>query len=529
MSNNKAQVNPIAEDEEFKIVCPYCFNRASGGDGTPIPHTKVEFRSGTFFSGVREVEQKLGITELDIELIDDQDERARRKTEFENYKSFCLGRDPKYQNFWNGFDGKTTEQPSKSAEVQNPWELPIISRGKGIGRLVADEDGFVTQAVDIFGKTTHNRVCPYCHNPFPLGYGKNNVKYISIIGVVGSGKTVYISQLLKGMTDYASKVGMSAYFTSDHETNFIMSNQVRQGLPLPDSTSPKRLSQPMFYDIVKDNNGKLTTDTIVLYDIAGENCRNADDMVSFSQFVKHSDGIILLVDPKQLGFLPVELNEEEVDAPYRALNTLHSVLETRKDEKSGIPVAVCISKSDMCASILPPISQESVQSTQIDTNTGLPKREFDGKTFNQLTRGNNGLTDLMRNNAVAVCQELTTGYLNYNFFAISAIGCPCDKSNNSPLNRPDPKRIEEPILWLFKQFGFIKSNQKVQRPLPIKHADRFIYKKPFVGKPYLEQQPVELSEYEEDEVRIVPQVKVKGEWYELTDEYTQLTIKQRGE
>ena len=134
-------------------------------------------------------------------------------------------------------------------------------------------DGFVTQAVDLFGKTTHSRVCPYCHNPLPLGFGKNKVKYISIIGITGSGKTVYISQLLKGMTDYASKVGLNAFFTSDHETNFILNNQVKQGKPLPDSTSPKRLSQPMFYDIVRDENGVQKTDTIVLYDIAGENCR----------------------------------------------------------------------------------------------------------------------------------------------------------------------------------------------------------------------------------------------------------------
>lgn len=349
MSNNHAQANPIAADDKFEIVCPYCFNRASGGDGTPISHTKVEFRSGTFFSSIREVEQKLGIKELDIELIDDQVERARKTMEFKKYKSFCLGRDQKYQNFWDSFEGKTTEQASKSAAVQNPWELPIIGEGHGVDHLVADIDGFVTQAVDVFGKTTHNRVCPYCHNPFPLGYGKNHVKYISIIGVVGSGKTVYISQLLKGMTDYALKVGMSAFFTSDHETNFIQNNQVKQGEPLPDSTSPKRLSQPMFYDIVRDSNGKQITDTIVLYDIAGENCRNANDMVSFSQFVKYSDGMILLVDPKQLGFLSIELDEDEIDAPSRALNTLHSVLETRQGEKIGIPVAVCISKSDMCS------------------------------------------------------------------------------------------------------------------------------------------------------------------------------------
>lgn len=521
MSDSKTKENSIAGDNEFTIVCPYCFNRASGGNGAPISHKKVEFRSETYFSNVHEIEQKLGIKELALEMIDDSNERARKTKEFETYKKFCLGKDQKYQAFWDGFEGKTTEQSSRSAGVQNPWELPVISLSNGVDHLVADMDGFVTQAVDVFGRTTHSRVCPYCHNPFPLGFGKNAVKYISIIGITGSGKTVYISQLLKGMSDYASKVGLNAFFTSDHESNFIMNNQVKQGKPLPDSTSPKRLSQPMFYDIVREEKGIQTTDTIVLYDIAGENCRKAEDMVRFSQFVEHSDGIVLLVDPKQLGFLPTEMDEDDIDKAHLALITLHSVLETRKGQKCSIPIAVCVSKSDQCVGILPPISQEAVQSARINPSTGLPSMEFDGKTFNKLTRGNKGLTELMRNNALSVCNALSTGYMNYNFFSVSAIGCPCEATEAgffAPVNRPDPKRIEEPILWLFKQFGFIKSNEKILRPFHVKHADRYIYKKPFIGKPYLEKQPDDFAEYEEDQVRFTPEVLHKGQWHKMTEE-----------
>lgn len=524
MSDTKAKVNPIADDNAYTIVCPYCFNKASGGDGTPISHKQVEFRSETSFSNVHEIEQKLGIKELDIELMDNASERAKKTSEFEMYKRFCRGKDQKYQDFWNDFRG-TTEQSSHSAGVQNPWELPIISLGNGVTRLVADVDGFVRGAVDTFGKITDSRVCPYCHNPFPLGFGKNRVKYISIIGTTGSGKTVYISQLLKGMQDYASKVGLNAFFTSDHESNFIKNNQVKQGKPLPDSTAPQSLSQPMFYDIVREENGVQTTDTIVLYDIAGENCRIGNDMNRFGEFVKHSDGMVLLIDPKQLGFLSIELDEDEIDAPSLVLTTLHSVMDLPRDRRCEIPIAVCISKSDQCVGILPPISQEAVQSTILDSSTGLPMMEFDGKTFNKLSKGSKGLTELMLKNAQPVCQNLSTSYLNYNFFAISATGCPCEATEMgffAPVNRPDPKRIEEPILWLFKQFGFIKSNEKVLRPFHIKHADRYVYKKPFIGKPHLEKQPDDFSEYEEDRVRTISEVMRKGEWHRMTEEEAQL-------
>lgn len=521
MAETKTQANTIAAADAYSIVCPYCFNKASGGDGTPFSHIDVEFRAETSFANIHEIEQKLGYTEFDIELIDSAHERNEKKRQYNAHCRYLLGKDEKYQAFWDEFEGQTTEQAERAGRGPNPWELPVVRKGDGIRTIGADVDGFVTHGVDEFGRITHRRVCPHCHNPLPLGYGKNKVKYISIIGITGAGKTVYISQLLRGMADYAAKVGLNAYFTAEHVTNFIEMNKVKKGMPLPAATTPGRLSQPMFYDIVRTVNNVQHTDTIVLYDIAGENCRKANDMVRFSRFVEHSDGLILLIDPKQLGFLSDEIDNDEVDAPSLALNTLHSVLESECNKKSEIPIAVCVSKSDMCAGILPPVAQEQVQVSDPDFS-GLPKQEFDGKTFNGLS---DGIKNLMLRNAGSVCQNLQTEYLNYNFFAVSAIGCACVPTESgyfAPVVRPDPKRIEEPVLWLFKQFGYIKSNTKVQRPFRIKHADKYEYKHSLFKKPCLNLLPSEFAVYEEDEIRTTALVKRKNEWLPLTDDYRAL-------
>ncbi|MBQ3075482.1 MAG: hypothetical protein IJC26_05385, partial [Clostridia bacterium] len=369
--DHTTRVNPIAPDDEYQIICPYCFNMASGGNGEPFSHSQVEFRSETYFSSQSEIEQALGFTEIDIDLASTGAERLAKKTQFDIYQRFLLGTDTKYQSFWDEFEGQTTEQNDRNGRGPTPWEMPIIKKEKGVKQVYADVDGFITHAVDDFGKITHRRVCPHCHNPLPLGFGKNKVKRISIIGITSSGKTVYISQLLRGMADYAAKVGLNAYFTAEHVTNFIEVNKVKRGEPLPAATTPGRLSQPMFYDIVRSENNVPQTDTIVLYDIAGENCQKAEDMVRFARFVEHSDGLILLIDPKQLGFLSDEIPEEDKKAPALALNTLHSVLEARMGTKSQIPIAVCVSKSDMCAGILPPIAQEQVPVADPDPS-GLP-------------------------------------------------------------------------------------------------------------------------------------------------------------
>ena len=85
------------------------------------------------------------------------------------------------------------------------------------------------------------------------------------------------------------------------------------------------------------------------------------------------------------------------------------------------------------------------------------------------------------------------------------------------------------ILWLFKQFGFIKSNAKVNRAFKLKHAPRYEYKKPLFGRAALYQKPSGYSEFEEDQVRTVPQILKRGEWIKMTEEYEGLEIKAENE
>jgi hypothetical protein len=171
-----------------------------------------------------------------------------------------------------------------------------------------------------------------------------------------------------------------------------------------------------------------------------------------------------------LGFVDDDSEEEDVAAPGLVLNTLHSVIVTEEGEKCTVPIAICVSKSDQCYGILPQIAQEPVQNVGLDEN-GLPRLQFDGKSYNELSKN---LKDLMvHGDAASLCNILASEYCDFNFFAVSAIGCECEQTAEgffAPVARPNPKRIEEPILWLFKQFSFITSNQKVLRPFKILHG-----------------------------------------------------------
>lgn len=495
------QKNAIAPAEEFKIICPYCFNKACGGDGLPFPHTKVEFRAETCFLDESEIERKLNCTKTGIAMLPSAEEREERMKEFEQSEKYIAGRDERYQEFWSIYAGGTTEVAETNSVL--PWERRIIKIGDGITRLEADKNGFLIAAYDDFGRRTDKRVCPHCHNPLPKGYGLNKVKYISIIGITGAGKTVYISQLLQHIVKEARKAALSAYTLGGTVEDFMKNNRVEKDKPLPTATIPERLSQPMFFDVERASGGTRYTDTIVLYDIAGENCESGDKMEKFAEFVRHSDGILLLIDPKQLGFLPEEPPKDEKELPEKVVNTLHSVLETARGEKSEIPIAVCVSKSDKCSDILPPIAHETVNIAGVDVN-GFAVRQFNGKEYNILS---GKLKELMMLNANQLCTSLQTGYWNFNFFSVSAIGCRCKENESGlsyPVSNPLPKRVEEPIFWLFKQFGYIGCNERVRRPFKIEQPRQPEPEKPSIFKSLFKKEEkapeILYAEFEEDAI-----------------------------
>ena len=503
-------------DSKYQIMCPYCFNRANGGDGNFIGDDEVAFRAETSFRDIREIENILQTKESDIAFMN-PDEIGPIQAQFAFYKQFLIGTSDKYSSFWSEYNGTTEPEPIN--EMQ-PWMRPIIqTNGRGIKELRRDSSGFVNEAVDSFGRSTFRRVCPFCNNPLPKGYGKHPVKYISIIGATHSGKTVYISQLLKGMFEYANKAGLKADFTSNHEWEFIESNKVEYDVPLPDSTTKEKFSQPMFYDITRTEGINKTTNTIVLYDIAGENCRNASDMEKFAKYVMQADGIILLIDPRQLGFIP----GEQVDSKSleEVFSTIHGAIVESENELSKTPLAVCVSKSDQCFSILPSVAQEQVQAAGTDDN-GFNLPEFNAIAHNQLLSGDLGLASLFQKTASSLCQALMSEFINYNFFTVSAIGCEVEAGpdgRDRPVREPVPIRIEEPILWLFKHFGYIDSKEKTLRPFPVPHAARYV-KSGLIRKTITPLENKEYSKYEEEPVRRNPEVQRKknGPWETMTPE-----------
>lgn len=461
------------DPDRYVFKCPYCFET--------ISHMNVDLRSNTVFKNegelLRAITDGKYSSKEDIELnmdgeLSDQKQEYYLDT-FERCKVFIQGTSQKYKDFWNKFASGTTEAVSKSTADPCPkgWERPVLSlneRDHIQSSPITDKDGMVVSAIDVWGEQTLQRVCPYCHNPLPSTYGKYPIKFISVIGTSGSGKTVYLSQFIKTLTNTAAQFGLTSQNLSDATTKYVHDNPVQMGKELPPGTPPGRLLQPLFYNI--NSQDKYTT--FVFYDIAGENCISQVAMQNYSQFIKHSDGIMFIIDPKQLSIFNIGTIDDELNnEPTQILTTIKNAFPAV--DQLNIPLAVVISKNDKCRDVLGDCSMiynPNIGRVYQSIREAQAKPTFNAEEYNEISKF---MHEFIETNAPGM-YSIMSKYKHYNFFTFSAIGC--DTTDNKPDSMPTPYRIHEPFFWILKELGIMSTNAPVYPYISRQEADEKIKK-----------------------------------------------------
>lgn len=451
------------------ITCPYCF--------AEFPHDKVHFRSERVSLGANPYipEEYDDFEEFEQNCRDRYSSAYLKSKEWEFFKE--NDEDEKYKQFWARHGGTTTEEisPQKAsyrrrvidpADPEHQQYLRPVSDAQDEKKYLYMVEDFATSITLNSGEICTQRVCPRCHNPLPNQYGKNESEFIAVIGVTGAGKTVYLSQLVYGFEDYVVKIGLAALQTTDSPLKFLRKNPVNTRTPLPGSTPPGNFLQPLFYDLSKlDEEGRRKVYTLVIYDVAGENCDMEKQQSWFSSFIEHMNGIFLLIDPMQFKVIKGLSYDEtlmEKGSPMTVLHTIHNSITQGRGGKCDIPLAVCISKSDM-QEVQDVLEEDLVDSLmddveEVTNDAGGLLTQFNARQYNPIARK---LHDFIRENERALENFINVNYSCYNYFAFTSLGCGVE--NNIPEGPIIPKRIEEPLLWLLHMFGFVSTNEPVVR------------------------------------------------------------------
>ena len=451
----------------YIIKCPHCFRE--------FDDEHVHFRSERVSNPEKEI---LPIGYEDIEIFQDRyigEDKEQIIKRYESHAFFLPQEDETYENVWRDLD--KTEYVSEGSikpwerKIINPYDLEhqkyLVKQADGT-YFIRDQDGMVKQ-IELSEDTSnhkmsqkcHRRVCPFCHNPLPADYGKFPVKFISIIGVKGSGKTVYLSQLLSNLSDkYAPRIGLSADVTTPEVLHFIRKNQVKKDCELPKFTPAKMKQRPLYCQVMRpdpDRPGRVINETMVLYDVAGEAFDISNDeahasLGTYASYVINSDAYMLLIKPEQL-------TEGEDGAADTTLIAIHGLLEIKDGEKCEKPLAVCVSQADR--EELADLLNEPELINRISSNVTVVNGQFNATDYNYIGKN---LTNFFRSPVTHYFDNIVKSkYKDYAYFAFSALGCNVEQKDNVdyPASDPLPKRIEEPLYWLFYKLGYIKSNEPV--------------------------------------------------------------------
>jgi len=444
-----------------EITCPFCFNdRKYGGNGQPFSHEEVCFRisdeSVEMDSSGMDTSWSAGAASL----LSEETDIKEQETTFD----FKQKPDDEYMKFWKGL---SADIPARMNPVLKPGEYTIDENTS-----YAEGSGMLESALDPKGNMTTERLCPYCHNPLPKNYGQYETKFIAVVGITSCGKTVFLSQMLKKCEDLLSmSCGVSAtlslYARRFHSKLF----PIRTNRPLPGFTTRGELKKEL---ITIDLSGAqmIRPITLVLYDIAGENCIDASKMEKYGPFIRHSDAILMLLDPYQFENLLPELppltqqgsdDDEFAYEPSEVIITMYEAfLKSRYGgQPAKTPIALTLAKSDLLLN-----GSLFNEKSHIFQTIQYPTKGFRSDLHRNLSM------DLKRRNVVSKALVTTAEdkFQDSDFFAVSALGLDSHiEGNVLKSDSAVPHRIEEPLLWILYKFGFIPeasppSPPKAKRP-----------------------------------------------------------------
>lgn len=458
----------------YSIICPYCFHTMSDDE--------VLFRSEKVNQGESDIlpDDFDDIGDLKARYTGDDKEDILKK--YRDWEFFAETDDQQYTAFWSNFNGTTEYNPADDVLKVKAYRRRILDPSQADHRrfikmqpdqtpFIRDSQGMVTQIELITGEKCNRRVCRHCHNPLPDNYGKHHVKFASVIGITGAGKTVYLSQLLRRMRTYSVKVGLNAIVNNTGVRTFLEKNGIAANQPLPGSTPATQFQQPLFYEMVRNSSDhERITETFVLYDVAGEVFKEAALIRKFAPFIEHSDGIIVLIDPMQFEVISgAAAGGRALDEPTTVLEAIHNIVSqsgSDTHQKCQTPIAICISKADTRE--VQSVLNEDLRNRLLNDVCGIPESDglnmplFNANEYAPIARE---LLRFISTNEPVLRHQMQINYTHYAFFAFTALGCDVKtgyRENGVPYQHPVgpvlPKRVEEPLLWLFYRFGYIGAN-----------------------------------------------------------------------
>ncbi|GAB3170821.1 hypothetical protein GCM10027059_37910 [Myceligenerans halotolerans] len=322
--------------------------------------------------------------------------------------------------------------------------------------------------------TILRRACPECHMAVPEALVGSDSPMVGVVGTKGSGKTVYVTSLVKELRKNVSRrFAASVRFATDNPDGFasVSEYEMEREDPLfddgilPPGTPPNTIArrnslvmlwQGQYTSILRGT--RIRSTLLSFVDSAGEDFGKQGDVFTL-RYLTVCSGLVLALDPFSLpgARSSVSLHEKAVQrsSEQTALEVLGRVTEllrvvhkVKPGKKIGLPLAVVFTKMDAFFSLMDRSNPLMTRSTD-QASYG----EADGEAVHE-----HMLALLHSWRADDVDQHLRFNYRDFRYFGVSALGAEpdYDAARTAP-GGVRPHRVEDPVLWLLAKQGTVRS------------------------------------------------------------------------
>lgn len=310
---------------------------------------------------------------------------------------------------------------------------------------------------------TFKRICPTCHYELMYDVGATDEKIIAIIGGRGTGKSTYIATLINRLENEVGRNFSAAVSCKGDTTRERYTRDFRNPLykdkrdiggtdsALVDST----VKTPMVFRVTFNDKSKRKAINLVLFDSAGEDMQSLDTLSTEARYICYADALIFLVDPLQIPTvrhqLPTEKLPEEdpkIEPRYivERLFELHEKqFNLKPTDQLNKPVAFTLAKVD---ALYPIIDASSVLH-----HAGEHLGHFNLADSESVHAE---ISAYMQNWLPSFSNIIDAHFKNHHFFGISSLG---KTPINNQITTISSLRVEDPLLWIFHQFGLIKGRK----------------------------------------------------------------------
>lgn len=319
------------------------------------------------------------------------------------------------------------------------------------------------------GNTSFWVICPHCHNRIPKQMVKTKGYIISIIGARSSGKTNYITTLINELMQKGYCLGNIGTVASNvanrpenntqarYERDFFNIMYKKGKCPPQTDINDPRSRIPLIYELSQKGKQPLY---LVIYDTAGENFADPQNIAANVKFLKQSDACIYLLDTFAVPYvhdkLKGKLGLPDIELKFdKIIDNIIGHFEEGdpkiKEDQYKKPMALVFSKID---SIL--MNEELFRDTSIEgMSIGHNSSFLDGSGVNladmeSVSEGMRGALHYWGEDNFI--NNIENHYKKVHYFGISALGGMPDKNGN--INNLRPYRVLDPLVWILHEFKY---------------------------------------------------------------------------